>query len=142
MHEKSLLLALLPASLLVDQDFLAVSWFQALGAWTMFPLLAKDELRLPYSVCVALYLVWNAAFSKAYGEVHSVTATAPFPGFSFLKRAFVGLSALSMITLHICELVVEPPRRYPDVYPSLFAIFGAANLCVAYVYFTAWLIVS
>ena len=143
MHEKSLLLALLPASFFVDRDFLLVSWFQVLGVWTMFPLLAKDGLRLPYAACIGLYLVCNAAFAHAVsarGEGREkLVSLSPERLSLTLKRAFVWLSAGGMVTLHVCELVLAPPQRYPDIYPAVFSIFGAANLCVAYVYFTAWL---
>ena len=39
-----------------------------------------------------------------------------------------------MVVLHIAAAIVVPPARYPDIFPALFAIFGFANLAVAYVY--------
>jgi len=39
---------------------------------------------------------------------------------------------LGMIVLHIAEATVPPPARYPDLYPALFAIFGAGNFFFCY----------
>jgi hypothetical protein len=39
---------------------------------------------------------------------------------------------LGMLVLHVLELYVPPPARLPDLYAALFSIFGAANLCYAY----------
>jgi hypothetical protein len=55
-HEKSVLLALAPASFLLLLDVPFFSWLQVLGCFTMFPLLVKDKLRIPYVACVAGYL--------------------------------------------------------------------------------------
>ncbi len=55
-HEKSVLLALFPASLLITADPLFVGWFQVLGTFTMFPLLKRDQLALPYVLCTGIYL--------------------------------------------------------------------------------------
>ena len=55
-HEKSLLLPLLPALLLLDVEPLLVGWFQLLGAFTMFPLLVRDGLRVPYFAAGGLFL--------------------------------------------------------------------------------------
>ncbi len=43
-----------------------------------------------------------------------------------------------MLVLHGLELFVAPPARYPDLYPALFSIYGAANLTAAYLYGVAW----
>jgi alpha-1,3-glucosyltransferase len=55
-HEKSLLLAMVPALLLLDDEPLLVGWFQLFGAHTMFPLLVRDGLRVPYFATCALFV--------------------------------------------------------------------------------------
>lgn len=40
--------------------------------------------------------------------------------------------------LHGMEALVPPPARYPDLYPALFSLFGAANLLVVYILGVAW----
>ena len=53
------MLPLVPASLLVVDDPDLVLWLQLLGTFSMFPLLVKDKLRIPYwacgQICVAIY---------------------------------------------------------------------------------------
>lgn len=39
---------------------------------------------------------------------------------------------LGMLVLHAAEALLAAPSRYPDLYPALFSIYGAANLCVVY----------
>lgn len=57
-HEKSVLLPLVPVSLLVADDPDLVLWLQLLGIFSMFPLFVRDKLRIPYwacgQVCVAM----------------------------------------------------------------------------------------
>jgi hypothetical protein len=55
-HEKSVLLMLAPASFLLLQGERFFSWVQVLGCFTMFPLLVKDKLRIPYLACTMGYL--------------------------------------------------------------------------------------
>lgn len=43
-----------------------------------------------------------------------------------------------MLVLHYMEARVEPPERYPDLYPALFSLFGAGNLIVVYVVGICW----
>jgi hypothetical protein len=40
--------------------------------------------------------------------------------------------------LHGMEALVLPPVRYPDLYPALFSLFGAANLLVVYILGVVW----
>lgn len=168
-HEKSLLLVLVPMSLLVQEDPLFVLWFQVLGTFTMFPLLVKDGLVVPYAVTIVLYLAIFALLReleemgcKAAGEasrrdreatkgsdvfedtVSTTTARASFHGLSgnsniqLLKKTFVALSVIGMVLLHGLHSMVTPPTRLPDLFPALFAIYGALNLLVAYIYCVIW----
>ena len=53
-----MLLPLVPVSLLVADDPDLVLWLQLLGIFSMFPLLVRDKLRIPYwacgQICVAM----------------------------------------------------------------------------------------
>lgn len=40
-----------------------------------------------------------------------------------------------MLVLHTGFAFIEPPQRYPDLFPALFAIYGFVNLGLAYIYF-------
>ena len=43
-----------------------------------------------------------------------------------------------MLVLHALEATVPPPARYPDLYPALFSLFGAANLLAVYIWGVVW----
>ena len=65
-HEKSILIALAPFSLLqfsYDKWFTKVEWFSLICAWTLLPLMTVDKLVIPMVVCVGLYLMVGRAFS-------------------------------------------------------------------------------
>ena len=76
MHEKSVLLMLAPAAplLLLDPHFFC--WVQVLCSFTMFPLLIKDKLRLPYLACCTMYVAFVTLLDGAQrGEVGSAETT-------------------------------------------------------------------
>jgi hypothetical protein len=78
------------------------------------------------------------ALYNARGELVSVISSAQLPSPTLgahLRSVFFTLSHLIMYLLLAGWLLLEPPERLPDLYPVLFALFGAANLLVAYVYF-------
>ena len=144
-HEKSLLLALVPAVLLLRQDALVLGWFQVLGCFTMFPLLRRDGLVLCYFACVGLFvgaagLCGDLAVVAAKGDVvRSDEARRPFgwtwaPTVGRLKAAAVCLSSAGMVALHAAEALVPPPARFPHLYPALFSLYGAANLAALFLY--------
>ena len=51
---------------------------------------------------------------------------------SILKYIFISLSSLGIVVLHICEVYIQPPTRYPDLYPALYSLYGVCNLLVVY----------
>ena len=98
---------LLPLSL-AERDYAAA--FSLLSAFTLLPLLHYEGLTLAYGAAVALYvLAWYD---------HKP------------RRAFAAFAGL--VPLHFMPLVVPPPARYPDLYPALVALLGAAGFGLAY----------
>lgn len=43
-----------------------------------------------------------------------------------------------MLVLHLLELFVKPPAKYPDLYPALFSIYGCGNLTFIYLVGIYW----
>jgi hypothetical protein len=56
-HEKSILLPLMPLSLLATAEPLLLAWLPAVATFSMYPLLKKDGLLLCY---IALLLLWSS----------------------------------------------------------------------------------
>ena len=60
-HEKSLLLPLMPTSLLSGFEPLLFAYSAVVGAFSMYPLLEKDGLTVPYLLLLPLY-AWLASY--------------------------------------------------------------------------------
>ncbi|GAA5911465.1 hypothetical protein JCM6882_005009 [Rhodosporidiobolus microsporus] len=127
-HEKSILLPLMPLTLLmggreVGEGRMDWEWgvlVNNVGVFSMFPLLLRDGLPSQY---VALLLLWN--FAIGYN---------PFslrPG-SFVK--LLSLTTYLILTLiHLAQLLTTPPPHLPDLFPVLnltlsCGVFGLAWL--------------
>jgi alpha-1,3-glucosyltransferase len=93
-HEKSLLLVLVPASLLFVSDPLVMSWFQLLGVFSMYPLLLKDGLKVPYALCVVIFITISRLSED---KVQRIDPKLEKKGvnktyFQFFRRLFLTLS--------------------------------------------------
>ena len=101
-HEKSILLALLPSSLLIPHHPHTVAWFQLLALFSLYPLLAKDGLVLATWALGALYT--TLAFSL------------PSPSSSSSSnRGKLSRMAKIVVSLYFplpeCFCVAEPKQR-------------------------------
>mmetsp|Transcript_1188 Transcript_1188/g.3803 ORF Transcript_1188/g.3803 Transcript_1188/m.3803 type:complete len:220 (-) Transcript_1188:23-682(-) len=121
-HEKHLLLPLLPAALLSTEHPRAYAWFALLAAFSMFPLLARDGLRLAYSVCQLAFGALAAALTPPMEVGGSATA-----GGLLLAASLAG-----MVALHVAEAALPPPRRYPDLHAVAFSAYACCHLVGAY----------
>lgn len=139
-HEKSVLLPLLPMTVLLAQRHgLAPSvraWVglaNVLGAWTMYPLLKRDELKTPYFVVTLLwaYLLglpptsFSTYFKNRYNPNGSITSWE-----RVLHLSFYGL----MVAWHVLEASVPPPKGKPDLWVVLNAAIGAAGFGLCYLW--------
>jgi alpha-1,3-glucosyltransferase len=136
-HEKNVLLPLLPMTLLLSAyggltpSIRAwVGFANILGTWTLFPLLKRDELRVPYFVLTLLwaYLLGLPPTSlSAYRNVER-------GGLGFLSK-FIHLSFyLAMITWHVCEAYVPPPENKPDLWIVANVLVGAGGFGICYLW--------
>ncbi len=64
-HEKTILLVTLPVNLLPWQHPFFVMWFNAVAAFSMYPLLVRDGLALPTWAMTSFYIV---IFTLVYGS--------------------------------------------------------------------------
>lgn len=135
-HEKSALLPLLPMTiLLAGKQGLGkeirswVGFANLLGAWTMFPLLQRVELRVPYAVLTFLwaYLLGlpptstGAYFQEGQSEwIQWITA--------LVHGAFYAL----MLMWHGLEQFVLPPPSKPDLWVVANVGIGAAGFMLCY----------
>ncbi|KAF8158135.1 ALG6, ALG8 glycosyltransferase family-domain-containing protein [Crassisporium funariophilum] len=110
-HEKTILLPLLPITLLMSGapvDSAVYSWgalVNNVAVFSMWPLLKREGLGVQY---IAMLLLWNRLIG--YNPVR-----IPKSFIQFLSMA----AYTAAISLHILELLITPPTRYPDLFAVL-----------------------
>ncbi|GAP91675.1 putative alpha- -glucosyltransferase [Rosellinia necatrix] len=137
-HEKSVLLPLLPMTLLLaGKQGLGkevrswVGFANILGAWTMFPLLQRVDLRIPYAVFTLLwaYLLglpptsMSAYFQKGQSSIVQWA--------TFLTH---GLFYLAMAAWHVVERAYVPPADKPDLWVVANVGVGFAGFALCYLW--------
>jgi alpha-1,3-glucosyltransferase len=128
-HEKSLLLALAPCSLLWDVDEKFVFWFSIVSAWTLWPLLQIDRLQTAY-FCTMLAF---GSIVKLFNQAEMDNQNAGFFNQNILVGWIPALSYGAMIALHVAELFVTVPSHFPDLFAVLWSIVGCGLCCIAWV---------
>ncbi|KAL5002420.1 ALG6, ALG8 glycosyltransferase family-domain-containing protein [Aspergillus recurvatus] len=150
-HEKSVLLPLLPMTLLIagdgglNKDTRSwVGWANILGSWTLYPLLKRDGLQVPYFVvtCLWAYLLglpptsWQIyRHQRPAGEVEA--DTHPHALTSLIHSLFY----LAMIGWHVLEAFVPPPPGKPDLWVVLNVLIGAGGFGISYLW-CLWKLIS
>lgn len=137
-HEKSVLLPLLPMTVMfgsrggLGADIRAwIGWANTLGTWTMFPLLKRDELRMPYAVLTLLwaYLLdlppvsFNLYSPRRTSTISHRELSSPT---KLLHLSFY----VAMLFWHGLEGFVAPPAGKPDLWVVINSIIGAAGFAV------------
>ncbi|KAF9892820.1 Glucosyltransferase-like protein [Aspergillus nanangensis] len=143
-HEKSVLLPLLPMTLLLagdgglNKDTRAwVGWANTLGSWTMYPLLKRDGLQVPYFVMTFLwaYLLGLPPTSlEAYRSRNPSEELNPVPAPHILTKLIHTCFYVAMIGWHAAEAFVPPPPGKPDLWVVLNALIGAGGFGLAYLW--------
>jgi len=112
-HEKTILIPLLPLTLLLSTaphdspTFKLGVLANNVSVFSMWPLLRKDGLAAQY---IALTLLWN----RLIGHDPYV----PLQQATFFD-AITWVVYLGCALLHLLEFAYRPPARYPDLYPVL-----------------------
>lgn len=144
-HEKSIILPLAPLALLWSEEPLLVTWLQVVGAFSLFPLLQREGLAIPYTVCTFAYICgsWAAASTP------NVTITAPSPPQAtdntstlepnqhkvstnrhLITKFIVCMHSALMVLVHVLEIWLPCA---PEKYPHLFAVLNAVISCFGFV---------
>jgi alpha-1,3-glucosyltransferase len=117
-HEKQILLPLLPATLLYARGHEHFSSsFGIVAAFSLFPLLRREGLVSAYFACVILYLL-STYF------VESIATKKKKPLLFYVSLVSMGL-------LHVAEYKIEAPKQFPHLYPLLFSVHS----CVHFLFF-------
>lgn len=140
-HEKSVLLPLLPMTMMLGgagglgvEMRAWVGWANMLAVWTLFPLLKRDELRVPYFV---LSLLWAYLMGLPPTSLDLyIGKQARKSGIRLSTSAMhLGFYAM-MIGWHLAEAFIETPKEKPDLWVVLNVMVGAAGLGICYLWCT------
>lgn len=94
--------------------------------FSMFPLLCRDKLLLPYLALSLLFVVIyhspgnHHVIQKTKASLFSFTN---IPGYVFLLKTHFFIS----LVLHVLYLTIQPPQKYPFLFEALIMI-----LCFSY----------
>jgi alpha-1,3-glucosyltransferase len=148
-HEKSVLLPLLPMTLLLgSKDGLSkeyrawIGWANLLGVWTMYPLLKRDELRTPY---VVVSLLWAyllgippTSVSAYYDpkDENVLGKARPADDLHTMTKILHFQYYVMMAFWHLLEAFAEPPEDKPDLWAVVNACFGALGFGICYLWCT------
>ncbi|KAG9232012.1 glycosyltransferase family 57 protein [Amylocarpus encephaloides] len=137
-HEKSVLLPLMPMTvLLAGKQGLSknnrawVGFANLLGVWTMFPLLQRVDLRIPY---IVLSLLWAylLALPPISLSVYKQDGHTTWSGFATatLHSAFY----LAMAVWHVAEAFISPPHGKPDLWVVVNVGIGTVGFGICYLW--------
>jgi len=122
-HEKSVLLPLLPFAALAAHEPRLAQWFACAAPFSMFPLLKRDGLQVAYWGCLAGFLALLGGGSAWRG--------------AGTWRVAAGLSAAGGLLLHALEALFEPPARLPYLFSLAFTSYAFAHFA-AFALYTNW----
>ena len=136
-HEKSILLPLLPVTLLAPDLPVLASWLPAVAAFSMYPLLERDGLSLAY---VGLLLFW-AAFTlperaaakertKGGGGRRDCLENLIADILPVLLRTSVCLA----LCVHAAAVFLNPPKRLPFIFDALITVLSFLHFAGAAVH--------
>ena len=128
-HEKSILLALAPCSLVFWEDPIFVEWFSFVCVWSLWPLLQVDRLQVAYCCMVSIFA--SMILFRRICTTQSKTASI-FSSKSLFWRFIPGLSFICMIGLHITQILLPAPSNLPDLYEVLWSAAGCGMFSLAW----------
>lgn len=137
-HEKHVLLPLLPACALFAERPRVLCWASAVACFSMYPLLVRDGLALVYTATLTLYAALGALVGNLVGGGSAGRDAEEAEAGERRLRALVSLSVAGMCALHACAALLPPPARYPDLWAYLFCAYACAHFGGAWLYLQLW----
>ena len=146
-HEKSILLVIAPASLLMFEFPTFVSWLSLVAMWSMWHLIRVDRLAIAYGACGILFIVvilpiFSMEEIRDREKKTYTTSTSTIGRFfesyfyaricKRLVKLYFVQSILVMILLHVAEVVYTPPINMPDLFPMIWSIAGCSMFCISW----------
>lgn len=129
-HEKTILLAAIPACLLVSEEPFMAAWFLTVSTASLLPLMIKDGLMVPLlGLTVAFVALTHHYLLPGTHKVARKTAL-----WVWMRRTYY-LSLAGLVFLGGAAILVPPPPKLPDLFPVLLAIYCCGHFIFFCLYF-------
>lgn len=143
-HEKNVLLPLLPMTVLLSGHGGLLPSIRAwvglanmLGVWTMFPLLKRDELRVPYFTISLLWAYLLGLPPVSFSAYHEGTSG----GLGLLTKILHVNIYVVMVGWHVVEAFVATPADKPDLWVVANSIIGCGGFGLCYLW-CLWMLLN
>lgn len=114
-----------------------VGWANILGVWTLFPLLKRVNLQVPYFVLSLLwaYLLGLPPTSLSLYSQNGLGRVGESWGFREWAAGFLHISFyMAMVAWHFLEAFVIPPKDKPDLWVVSNVGLGAIGFGICYLW--------
>jgi alpha-1,3-glucosyltransferase len=108
-----------------------VGFANLLGVWTMFPLLQRVDLRIPYYV---LSLLWAYLLSLPPTSFALYKQDGKPTWAGFATTSLHSIFYFAMATWHIAEAFLSPPQSKPDLLVVINVGIGAVGFGICYLW--------
>ncbi|KAI6249422.1 putative dolichyl pyrophosphate Man9GlcNAc2 alpha-1,3-glucosyltransferase [Erysiphe necator] len=137
-HEKSILLPLMPMTLLLagsqgmSEHMRAwIGLANVLGVWTMFPLLQRVNLRVPYFVLTGLWMYLLGLPTKLFCLNSKGRSQITMEDLTSIVHT---LYYVLMGFWHLLEAFIPPPLSKPDLWTVINIEIGASGFFLCYLW--------
>ena len=132
-HEKSILLPLLPVALLVLDQTVCAEWLAYVSAFSMYPLLERDKLGVAYLATLVMY--WCV---MRMGKTKATRGRGPIStALGSHSRTFFTFSVCIALGLHAAYALAPTLPRYPFLYQALITAYSFVHLVAILMELTA-----
>lgn len=129
-HEKSILLPLLPVTLLAASEPLLAAALPLLAAFSMWPLLSRDGLVIAYIAMIILFapFVYQQLPEPPLALVASgsVDQSTSYLKFLLIKHGPT-VSVWGAILIHALTQIIPTSARYPYLHDAAFTTYAFAH---------------
>jgi alpha-1,3-glucosyltransferase len=112
-HEKTILLPIIPAILLINENpffRFSIPYLIVISTFSLYPLLVKDELQLPYFILIFIFIYFSINYTKILEN----------------KLIFYSIlfSSICMMIIHIMISLIKPPVTLPYLFTYFNNLFS------------------
>lgn len=127
-HEKSILIVALPVMLFFRHDSFHCFWFLIVSSCSMFPLVMKDNLVIAF---IGLHMIFITTTDTFFNVTNYETVSKNNRFIYYVFRTTLFL----WVILLIAAQLVNPPTRYPDLFPLIISCYSAVHFIYFFLYF-------